>query len=179
MQSVLLGRSSLQCSRLAYGCWRVAGTWNPSEVTPEKITAGRNAIIAAYEAGYTLFDHADIYCKGEAETIFGQVLRDIRPMRDSILIATKCGIRYPGEPWSDSPHRYDFSAEHIIKSCEGSLKRLGVDAIDLFQLHRPDYLCNPEEVAEAFNELLRSGKIREAGVSNFRPSLLAVLQKAC
>lgn len=179
MQTISIGQSSLQCSRLGYGCWRLAGTWEKHEVTPEKIAAGRRAVITAYEAGYTLFDHADIYCHGDAETIFGQVIKEMPAMRDNILVATKCGIRVAGEPWSDSPGRYDFSAEHIVKSCEGSLKRLGVEVIDIFLLHRPDYLCNPEEVADAFNQLLRSGKVREFGVSNFRPSQVALLQKFC
>ena len=179
MESVSLGRSSLRSSRLAYGCWRIAGTGNPSELTPEKALAGKRAIHAAYEAGYTFFDHADIYGCGLAETLFGHALKENATMRDRITIATKCGIRRAGEPWSDSPHRYDFSAEHIIKSCEGSLQRLGVDTIDLFQLHRPDYLCNPEEVAEAFDKLMRSGKVQEFGVSNFRPSQVTMLQKYC
>ncbi len=179
METVSLGTSQLQTSRLAYGCWRIAGTWNPSEVTPEKEDIGRRAIIAALEAGYTHFDHADIYCRGHCETLFGQVIKANPSVREEILIATKCGIRFAGEPWSDSPHRYDFSAEHIIASCEGSLKRLHVETIDLFQLHRPDFLMNPEEVADAFNQLMRSGKVREFGVSNFRPSQIAALQKAC
>lgn len=179
MEIVSLGTSQLQTSRLAYGCWRIAGSRNPAEVTPEKEDIGRRAVAAAMEAGYTLFDHADIYCGGHAETIFGQVMKANPSIRDEITIATKCGIRFAGEPWSDSPHRYDFSAEHIVKSCEGSLKRLHVETIDLFQLHRPDYLANPEEVAEAFNQLMRSGKVREFGVSNFRPSLLTALQQVC
>ncbi|MDQ6632636.1 MAG: aldo/keto reductase [Verrucomicrobiota bacterium] len=179
METISLGTSSLKTSRLAYGCWRIAGAWDPNEVTPEKAAAGRLAIIAALESGYTLFDHADIYCRGYAEILFGQVLKEFRTVRGKILIATKCGVRFPGEPWSDSPQRYDFSAEHIIESCEGSLKRLGVESIDLFQLHRPDFLANPEEIAEAFDKLMRAGKVCEFGVSNFRPALLTAVQKAC
>src|SRR4051794_33317915 len=118
MQTVSIGQTSFQCSRIAYGCWRVAGTWNPKEVTPEKMAAGQRAIATAYDSGYTLFDHADIYCHGVAEEIFGRALKENPNMRDNVLVATKCGIRFAGEPWSDSPHRYDFSAEHIIKSCE-------------------------------------------------------------
>ncbi len=179
METVSLGTSQLQTSRLAFGCWRIAGTRNPAEVTPEREDIGRRAVAAAMEAGYTMFDNADIYCRGHAETIFGQVMKANPLIRDEITIATKCGIRFAGEPWSDSPHRYDFSAEHIIQSCEASLKRLHVETIDLFQLHRPDFLANPEEVAEAFNHLLRSGKVREFGISNFRPALITALQNAC
>jgi predicted oxidoreductase len=179
MKKVTLGKSSLVASRLAYGCWRIAGTWDPAAVTPDAIDRGREAVLAAYDAGYTLFDHADIYCDGVSETIFGQVLRKVPGMRARILIATKCAIRKAGDPGPDAPFRYDFSAKHILKSCEESLQRLGVECIDLYQLHRPDYLMNPEEVAVAFSKLLEQGKAQHFGVSNFRPSQLATLQKAC
>ena len=75
MQSTVLGRSSLSASRLAYGCWRLAGTWDSSVVDEARMAAGRKAVLAAWEAGYTFFDHADIYCDGVGETIFGQVLK--------------------------------------------------------------------------------------------------------
>ena len=179
MQTIPLGVSSLKSSRLAYGCWRVAGTWDPSEVTPQSREAGGRAIVAAYEAGYTLFDHADIYGGGEPERIFGQVLKEVPGMRARVLIASKCGIRRAGHPKPDSPYRYDFSAEYIVRSCEQSLKRLGVGTIDLYHLHRPDCLMDPEEVAGAFSQLQQAGKVREFGVSNFRPSQVTALQKAC
>ena len=85
MQTIPLGVSLLTSSRLAYGCWRVAGTWNPAEVTDAGRAAGSRAIIAAYEAGYTLFDNADIYCLGEAERILGAVLKEIPEMRRKVL----------------------------------------------------------------------------------------------
>jgi predicted oxidoreductase len=179
MKTQLLGTSSLRCTRLAYGAWRLAATMNPSEVSADREAEGRRAVVAAYEAGYTLFDHADIYCRGVCERIFGDAMRDVRGMRDRILIATKCGIRFAGEPKPDSPHRFDFSADHIIRSCEASLKRLGVETIDLYQLHRPDTLMDPEEVAGAFDQLRAAGKVREFGVSNFLPSTVPALQRAC
>jgi predicted oxidoreductase len=179
MQTQPLGTSPLRPTRLAYGCWRLVSTMHPAEVTPERMAEGCRALIAAYEAGYTLFDHADIYCRGVCESVHGQVLRDVRGMRDRILIATKCGIRFEGEPRADAPKRYDSSAEHITKSCEGSLKRLGVDTIDLYQIHRPDVLMNPAEVAGAFDKLKAQGKVREFGVSNFTPGQVASLQSAC
>jgi predicted oxidoreductase len=179
MQSIVLGVSSLRVSRLAYGCWRVAGTWEPTEVTPESRAAGGRAILAAYEAGYTLFDNADIYCRGEAERILGSVLKEVSGMRERVLIATKCGVRPAGIPNPDSPQRYDFSPEHILTSCEQSLQRLGIDTIDLYLLHRPDYLAAPEEIANAFSQLKSSGKVRYFGVSNFRPTLLTALQAVC
>ncbi len=179
MKTQSLGDSPLICSRLAYGCMRIASVWDPAKVTPELQVKGRRAVIAAYEAGYTLFDHADIYCRGMCETIFGQALREVPGMREKILIATKCGIRFKGDPAPDSPHRYDFAPEHIVHSCEQSLKRLGVETIDLYQLHRPDLLMDPPAIAKAFEQLQAQGKVRYFGVSNFSPSILAALRRAC
>lgn len=179
MNTQPLGQSSLVSTRLAYGCWRLAGTWDPAAVTPEAQAVGRRAVVAAYETGYTLFDHADIYCRGVCESIFGQALKEVRGMRDRVLVATKCGIRFPGDPAPDAPGRYDFTPDHILRSCEGSLKRIGIETIDLYQLHRPDWLMDPPSVAEAFEKLHSSGKVREFGVSNFSPSQLTALQAAC
>lgn len=173
-----VAHTSLVSSQLSYGCMRIAGTWNPNEITPEREEAGQGAVVAAYEAGYTLFDHADIYCAGGCESIFGRVLKKIPSMRKDVIIATKCGIRFPGDPNPDSPHRYDFSKEHILASCDLSLARLGVETIDIYQLHRPDLLMNPAEVAEAFEILYKQGKVRYFGVSNFLPSFVSTLQKA-
>src|SRR6267378_1706104 len=179
MQTIRLGVSDLTCSRIAYGCWRVAGAWNPAEVTPESRAVGRKALAAAYEAGYTLFDNANIYCHGETERILGETLKEVSGMRARLLIATKCGIRFAGDPQPDAPQRYDFSTSHIIKACEDSLKRLGIETIDLYMLHRPDLLADPQEIASAFSQLRNAGKVRYFGVSNFRPSLVTALQVAC
>jgi predicted oxidoreductase len=100
-------------------------------------------------------------------------------MRDRIVLVTKGGIRPGGDPQPDSPGRYDFSAPHLINACEQSLGRLGVERIDLYLLHRPDYLAEPEEVAQAFSQLKADGKVRYFGVSNFRPTLVTALQAAC
>lgn len=179
MRNMLLGVSSLRSSRLAYGCWRVAGSWDPAKVTAESRAAGHRAIMAAYEAGYTLFDNADIYCGGEAERILGEVLKEVSGMRARVLIATKCGIRPAGTPHAQAPQRYDFSRQYIVESCEQSLKRLKIETIDLYLLHRPDFLADPHEIAQAFTELQSSGKVRYFGVSNFRPTLVTALQVAC
>src|SRR5207253_1829772 len=98
MEPIPLGVSLLKSSRLAYGCWRVAGSWEPTKVTPESRMAGRKAVLAAYEAGYTLFDNADIYCHGEAERILGAALKEASGMRERVLVATKGGIRRAGDP---------------------------------------------------------------------------------
>lgn len=176
MDTVMLGRSSLRSSRLAYGCWRLAGSWNPAEVTNEGKQAGQRAVMAAYESGYTLFDTANIYTRGVAESILGSVLKQVSGMRERILIATKGGIRPPGDPAPECPARYDFSREHLIAACEESLKRLGIETIDLYMLHRPDYLAEPDEISAAFAQLRDSGKVRYFGISNFRPSLVTALQ---
>src|SRR6185436_7754109 len=102
-----------------------------------------------------------------------------RGLRKQMVIATKCGIRFAGDPRAESPHRYDLSGDHIVWSAEQSLKRLGIETIDLYQLHRPDVLMDPAEVARAFAKLKKQGKVKEFGVSNFRPDHLAALRAAC
>jgi predicted oxidoreductase len=179
MTTIPLGVSELKCSRLAYGCWRTAGTWQLDQVTDGSRAAGRRAIITAYEAGFTLFDTANIYCGGETERILGEVLKQVTGMRERVVIVTKCGVRFAGDPDTSAPGRYDFSAEHILASCEQSLTRLGIETIDLYLLHRPDYLADPEEVAGAFSKLKKHGKVRHFGISNFRPTLVTALQVAC
>lgn len=169
MKTIRIGNSSLNATCLAYGCWRIA----------EVGTDGRAAVLAAYEAGYTLFDGADIYGGGKAEEVFGRVVREVSGMRERILIVSKCGVRPAGTPNSDSPGRYDFSPEYIVGACEQSLKRLGVETIDLYLLHRPDFLADPHAIAGAFVQLYDAGKVRHFGVSNFRPSLVTALQAAC
>jgi len=176
MKSQSLGQSDLKISRLAYGNMRSVGTWNPKEVTPERMTAAIASHIAAYEAGYTHFDSADIYCHGQCEIALGNTLKQVKGMRDAISIATKCGIIFGGNPKPESPHRYDFSAEHILWSCDNSLKNLQIDTIDLYYLHRPDLLMNPTEVAGAFEKLHKAGKVKHFGVSNFLPSFVTTLQ---
>ena len=175
MQTVSIGVGTLKASRLAYGCWRIAG--NP--VTADNISAGRASVKAAFEAGYTLFDNADIYGRGEAERILGAVLKEIPGMRDQVVIATKCGVQHAGDPRPEHPHRWNFSAEHIIRSCEGSLQRMGIETIDIYMLHRPDFLADPQEIARAFSQLRLAGKVRWFGLSNFRTTLLTALQVAC
>jgi len=178
MKSITLGKSSLITSRLCYGCWRIAGTREQFQSTAEAEASGQAALVAAYEAGYTLFDGADIYGGGQAEEILGQTLRAVSGMRERISITSKCGVRHAGAPQPDAPARYDFSPDYIVKSCEESLQRLGIETIDLYMLHRPDYLGDPHEIAGAFAQLYDAGKVRFFGVSNFRPSLLNALQAA-
>lgn len=155
--------SSVLPSRLAYGCMRIEGD------------AGKRAVRAAVEAGYTLFDHADIYGDGTCETLFGEVLRESPGLRQKVLIQSKCAVRFADD---SSPARYDSSREYIISSVNGSLARLGIEQLDLFLLHRPDYLMQADEVAGAVADLKSSGKIAHFGVSNFSVSQIELLQSA-
>lgn len=123
----------------------------------------------AIELGINYFDHADIYGRGESERLFGEYLSRHTGVREDIFIQTKCAI-HDGQ--------YDFSKEHIISSVEGSLSRLGVDYIDALLLHRPDTLMEPDEVAEAFDILESSGKVRHFGVSNHNPLQIELLKTA-
>src|SRR5262245_17731471 len=120
MKTQRIGNSDLVCTRLAYGCWRLAGSEGAAQLDPAE---GRRAVQAAFDAGYTLFDHADIYGHSECERIFGEALREMSGARERMVLATKCGIR---PPWDGAQHCYDSSAAHITASVEGSLRRLGV-----------------------------------------------------
>lgn len=171
MQTITLGTGPLRVGRLAYGCWRLGAASGQR-------ADDKRAVLAAFDAGYTLFDHADIYGRGEAEKIFGEILREVSGLRERAVIVTKAGVRRADDP-PGSPYHYNLSRDHIIRSCESSLQRLGVERIDLFLLHRADWLVDPAEVAEAFVRLQQSGKAQCFGVSNFRPTLLAAVQAAC
>lgn len=161
-----LGRTELSVGPIAYGCWRMA-----------EVDAGRarENLEAALDLGMTLVDTADVYGLdsdapfGEAERRLGAVLAEAPGLRERIVLATKGGI-VPGVP-------YDSSASHLRAACEASLERLGVDTIDLYQLHRPDILTHPAEVAAALTALRTEGKIREVGLSNVTVAQFDTLQR--
>ena len=159
-----------------YGTMRMHGTFSAAEVDDGRRREAFAALDAAVEAGYSHFDHADIYAGGECERTFGMWLGRDASLRERVTITTKCGIRWAGDAEQSAPHRYDFSAEHIRWSCERSLERLGVDVIDVFLLHRPDVLMEPDEVAGVFDELRSAGKVRHFGASNFTASQVDLLQ---
>jgi len=170
METIKLGKSDISSSRLVYGCMRIAGN------TEETRETGKKAVRAAIEEGITHFDHADIYGAGRSEEVFGAVLKDMPGIREKIIITSKCGI-IPNRDGETG--RYDFSKEYITKCVEGSLSRLGIEALDLLLLHRPDFLFTAEIVSETFQELQAVGKVLNFGVSNFRPSQVSLLQSAC
>jgi predicted oxidoreductase len=177
MQTIELGRSGLRSTRLAYGCMRVLRTYDPAKVTEAERTAAVKTILAAYEAGFNHFDTADIYCGGESERALGQALRRCPGMRDEVIVATKCGVRMASSP--DGVKTFDFSAAHIERQAEHSLGLLRVECIDLYLLHRPDFLMDPGEVAAAFDRLQAAGKVRHFGVSNMSIPQIDALASAC
>ncbi|MBX3734349.1 MAG: aldo/keto reductase [Verrucomicrobiae bacterium] len=177
MQHILLGRSTCRVSRLGYGCWRLAGSEGVE--TPTEPAEGIRAVLAAADSGITLFDLADVYGGGRCEELFGAALRERPGLRNELVVAGKCGIRRAGVPSAISPYRYDSSAAHIVVSVEASLKRMGIETLDVLMLHRPDFLMEPDEVAGAFVRLHDGGKVREFGVSNFLPTQFSLLQQAC
>ncbi|USE38025.1 aldo/keto reductase [Endozoicomonas sp. SCSIO W0465] len=128
---------------------------------------------SALESGINFFDHADIYTRGKAEQVFGGVLADRPGLRETLFLQSKCGIRFAE---GNVPNRYDFSRDWILYSVENSLARLHTDYLDLLLLHRPDPLMRPEEVAEAFHQLQKDGKVRHFGVSNMSGHQIKYLQ---
>ena len=103
MQTITLGESGLECSRLAYGCWRVTGVIHHPPIDEEHEKKSHESIKAAFDAGYTLFDLSDVDSDGLVEEVFGRTLKEVSGMRDRIVIATKCGIREKGDPDKDAP----------------------------------------------------------------------------
>jgi len=146
----------------------LTGTWNPAEVGPEQRRRAVAAFEAAVEAGITFFDHADIYGGGSCEEVFKECLAAVPGIRERIIIATKGAIR---------KGYYEASGPYLEACVERSLTRMGIDYIDLYQIHRPDPLTHPAETAAVLNGLLRRGLIRSVGVSNYYPEQLRALQR--
>jgi predicted oxidoreductase len=162
-----LGQTTLDVGPIAYGLWRFVGN---------DVKAARTRIETALDAGLTLIDVAAVYGLdwggsefGESETLLGKVFADAPSLRKRTVLATKFGI-IPGVP-------YDSGAAAVVRSCEDSLKRLATETIDLFQVHRPDVLTHPAELAEALTKLRTQGKIREVGVSNYNARQALLLQQ--
>lgn len=159
MKRITIGNSALTASEISLGCMRMADL---SKEDANKV------INTALENGIDFFDHADIYGGGKSEEVFADAIDMNATIREKMILQSKCGIRQGF---------FDFSKEHIIVSVEGSLKRLKTDYLDTLLLHRPDTLFEPEEVAAAFTELEKSGKVRHFGVSNQNPGQIELLKK--
>jgi predicted oxidoreductase len=155
-----LGVSDLKVPVIAVGCMRI-----------NRLSAkeAESFVQTALDAGANFFDHADVYGDGACEEIFANAIHMNASVREKIILQTKCGIR--------RGVAFDFSKEHILKSVDLSLKRLKTDHLDVLLLHRPDALVEPQEVAEAFDKLQSSGKVRHFGVSNQNPMQIQLLKK--
>jgi predicted oxidoreductase len=159
MKTMKLGSSNLDVPVVAVGCMRINSL--------DKSQAEHFVQVALAE-GANFFDHADIYGGGACEEIFAEAFNMNAHRREQVILQSKCGIR---------KGMFDFSREHIVTTVEGSLKRLRTDYLDVLLLHRPDTLMEPEEVAAAFDELERDGKVRHFGVSNQHPRQIELLKK--
>lgn len=159
MNKIALGKSELSVSEIALGCMRMNVLDNEEATT---------VLETANDSGINFYDHADIYGKGESEKVFAKALKNSSLKREDILLQSKAGIRQGF---------YDFSKEHLTSSVEGILKRLETDYLDVLLLHRPDALVEPEEVAEVFTQLHKSGKVKHFGVSNHSPYQIELLEK--
>jgi aryl-alcohol dehydrogenase-like predicted oxidoreductase len=166
MQYAKLGRSGLTVSRIALGCmsygskkWREWVIDDPAEV--------RRHFALALESGVNFFDTADVYSFGASEELTGRTLADLAS-RDDIVVATKVYM-----PISKTPNRSGLSRKHILESCEASLRRLKMEFIDLYQIHRFDMTTPIEETLDALDSLVRSGKVRYIGASSMAAWQLA------
>ena len=167
MQKVTTTPGGPELSPLVAGVMKW-GIWGANLET----TAVKRLIEQCIEVGITTFDHADIYGHYTTEELFGRAFATLdNHVKDQIQVVTKCGIRLTTKNRPENRLKsYEVGKEYIIKSAENSLKVLGVDCIDLFLIHRPSPLMEPEEVAAAFSALKSSGKVDHFGVSNFTPS---------
>lgn len=159
MKTLKLGTSNLEVPVIAVGCMRLNSLSKPE---------AERFVQTALDEGANFFDHADIYGGGSCEEIFADAIHMNSTVREKIVLQSKCGIRQG---------MFDFSKEHILASVDGILKRLKTDYLDVLLLHRPDALVEPEEVAEAFDQLEQAGKVRHFGVSNQNPMQIQLLKK--
>lgn len=161
MKQIPLGSTRVQMPQVALGCMRISSL---------ELADAERLIETAQECGINFFDHADIYGGGESEKIFARAARLTPSRREQMTIQSKCAIH---------DGIYDFSRDYILKSVDGILQRLQTEYLDILLLHRPDTLMEPEEVAEAFDRLQKSGKVRWFGVSNHNPMQIELLNQAC
>ncbi len=161
MKTIQLGVSNLKVPVIAVGCMRI------NRLSKQE---AESFVQTAIDIGANFFDHADIYGDGVCEEVFADAIHMNASVREKIMLQSKCGIR--------KGVAFDFSKEHILKSVDGSLKRLKTDYLDVLLLHRPDALVEPQEVAEAFDKLQTSGKVRHFGVSNQNPMQMQLLKKS-
>ncbi|WP_287940018.1 aldo/keto reductase [Faecalibaculum rodentium] len=158
MQNILLRNTLPEAGQIIVGCMRMDSR------TPQELA---NMIDDLADRGIRFYDHADIYGHGKCEELFGEAMQLANTPREDLIIQSKCGIR---DGW------YDLSKDYILDSVDGILNRLQTPYLDLLILHRPDALMEPKEIAEAFDQLQKFGKVRHFGVSNFTPEQIRLLQ---
>ena len=161
MQKVNIEQGPKKASRIILGCMRMPAL---------SVEEAAKMIEKAVELDINFFDHATCYGDGEAETRFGDALGLTGLKREDLIIQSKCGLRFDNQT-------FDWTKQNIIESVDASLKRLKTDYLDVLLLHRPDLLFDPEQVAEAFDELEATGKVRHFGVSNTLPMQMELLKK--
>ncbi|MBQ6951667.1 MAG: aldo/keto reductase [Clostridia bacterium] len=160
MKQIMLGNTGMNAPAVVVGCMRLA---------QKSCGEMQRFIHTAVDMGAHYFDHADIYGGGQSEKIFGEAMaKDHSIKREALILQSKCGIR---------KGFFDFSREYILSSVDGILQRLQTEYLDVLLLHRPDALMEPEEVAAAFEQLHKSGKVRHFGVSNHNPMQVELLKK--
>ncbi|MCU4653586.1 aldo/keto reductase [Roseibacterium sp. SDUM158016] len=163
----------LEFSRIVYGMWRLG---DDADTSPAHVEA---KIEACLEQGITTMDQADIYGAYGAETILGAAFRASPGLRDKVELVTKCDIVAPIGKHADKRVKYyDTSGPYITSCVENSLTQMATDRIDLLLIHRPDPMMDHAETGAALDALVASGKVREVGVSNFRPWDWQLLQSA-
>ena len=158
METTILGRTGMRISRLCLGCMSYGSSdWRPWVLDEHQ---ARPFFKRALESGINFFDTADIYSLGASEEVTGKLLREMANL-DECVIATKLAL-----PMSRGPNMRGLSRKHIQQACEASLRRLGIEAIDLYQLHRLDPDTPMEETLGALDDLVRQGKVRHIGASS-------------
>ncbi len=148
----------------------LGGTWNNNPISNEDLKMAERAVFAAIESGINRFDHADIYCRGKSEEVFGKILKNNSQLRSKIKLQSKAGIEL--HKATKGSNRYNFSKDYIIGCIENSLRKLNTEYLDCFLFHRPDPLFTLEELVNTMDILYRSGKIHSFGVSNMSPSMV-------
>ncbi len=173
MPTIAMGDGLPPMSRLVYGCWRLA---DDPDTSPSAVA---RKIRMCFDQGITTFDHADIYGDYRCESLFGAAMAGDPGLASRMQVVTKCGIMLKSPAFPNRRVKYyDTSAAHIRASAETSLKRLGVEVIDLMLIHRPDPFMDHQETAAALDALVDDGLARGIGVSNFMPSDFDLLQSA-
>ena len=162
MRYITLGQDDKELSEIVLGMMRI------EDKSVKEVEA---LVETALSVGINAFDLADIYGRGRCEELLGLVLKNRSDLREKMWIQSKCGIRIEEFTY------FDFSKEYILQSVDGILERLQVDYLDSLLLHRPDALMEADQVAQAFEILQKSGKVREFGVSNQNPMMMELLKK--